>query len=89
MTDELKKKLVSEILDYNQRNKILSKVNTIWANVEGTVCYFRGEGFYRDMYKVDIDPENTRAYSDEWASEKEHVSVLSETDKYLMIYHVK
>lgn len=28
MTDELKKKLISEILDYNQRNNILKKVNT-------------------------------------------------------------
>jgi hypothetical protein len=86
MTDELKKKLISEILDYNQRNNILKKVNTIWANVEGTVCFFRGVG---TMYKVLINPENTRAYCKSWADEKEHVSVLSEKDKYLMIYHVK
>jgi len=41
------------------------------------------------MYTVLMDPENTRAYCESRASDKERVSVLSEKDKYLMIYHVK
>jgi hypothetical protein len=89
MTEEIKKKLASEMLDYIRRNNILSKVNTIWIDVNCTECFFRGEGSDKGMHKVGIDPKDLKPIFHTRASEKEHVSVISETDKYLVIYHAK
>jgi hypothetical protein len=90
MTDELKKKLISIVSDYNEKNKLSEKVIMIWADLEGTVCYFRGKGGnYGGVHRVEISSLGPFVSLYRWAEEKEIVSIHSETDKYLMIYNSK